>query len=135
MISIRFGRDIRCLGAKEKLEENMMDVRILAHQIRKELNRKKILRSPSITCSLIEMRQMYENESKATFRRIKESQIEAIAKKFCLTMEKYYRAIVIYRETCKERVQRQYHLAGFIKNDAEIERILEYNSFSMYPQV
>lgn len=56
------------------------------------------------------MRQMDVIENKETFQRIIESQIETMAKTFCFIMDKYYRAIVIYRETCKERVQRQCHI-------------------------
>ena len=53
---------------------------------------------------------MYENEGKDTFHRIIELQVESMTRKFCLIMEKYYQSIVIYRERCKQRVQRQYQI-------------------------
>lgn len=56
------------------------------------------------------MRKIYEDESKDTFQRIIELQVESMIRKFCLIMDKYYRSIITHRDTCKQRIQRQYHI-------------------------
>lgn len=89
----------------------MVEVRILADQIRKELIRKNdVWDIPKDEISSIDLREMYENEGKDTLQRIIELQVESMTRKFCSIMEKYYQSSVTYREKCKQRVQRQSHI-------------------------
>jgi hypothetical protein len=60
------------------------------------------------------MRQIQEmqnpTQQKNIRRRIIETQIDVITKKFCAIMDKYYQSIITHRKRCTEKIQRQCQL-------------------------
>jgi hypothetical protein len=96
----------------------MAEIKHLGNNVRMSLKRKRHLKKSTFLYNIlfIEMKEdhamMNTNHRKDIRQRIIESQIDVTTKYFCTTMDKYYQAVITYRERCKERIAHEMQLKG-----------------------
>ena len=112
-----------CERMKQDLDDMMADIKKTANYVQNEL--KVIEQSIDADKSV--------NRPTADLR-IRKTQHSTLSRKFVEVMTMYNRTQMDYREHCKNRIQRQLQISGYVATDAELEDMLEQGNSVVFTQ-